>query len=113
MRCVIFHVDDAALLPLALGNAANLRAYDESQGQPCTAELLVNGPAVTALVPAGEQAAALEKAMAEGLTVAACANALRANGLTAPELLPGVTVVPAGVVELAERQAQGWAYIKP
>lgn len=113
MRCVIFHVDDAASLPLALGNAANLRASYEDQGQPCETELLVNGPAVTALTPAGGVAGALQQAMAEGLAVAACANALRANGLTAPELLPGVTVVPAGVVELAERQAQGWAYIKP
>lgn len=113
MRCVIFHVDEAASLPLALGNAANLRAYYEAQGQPCVAELLVNGPAVTALTPADGGAAALEKAMAEGLAVAACANALRVNGLAPSALLPGITVVPAGVVELAERQAQGWAYIKP
>lgn len=113
MQNVIFHVDDTAALPLALGNAANLHAYYKAQGQPCTAELLVNGPAVTALTPEGSGAESLKKAMAGGLTVVACANALRANGLPASALLPGVRVVPAGVVELAERQAQGWAYIKP
>ena len=49
----------------------------------------------------------------EGVEIAVCNNALRKNGIAAEELTEGVRVVPAGVVELAERQFQGYAYIRP
>ena len=40
-------------------------------------------------------------------------NALAANHLTAADIYQFITIVPAGVVELAQKQTEGFAYIKP
>lgn len=110
----IFHIDDPARWPLALGNAENLLAYCRERGMECVIELLANGPAVAAYQPAGELAQRMAALAAQPHTeFTACANALRAAGLSPAQLPPFVTVVPAGVAELAERQAAGYAYIKP
>ena len=46
-------------------------------------------------------------------TTPACNNALAANHLTAADIYQFITIVPAGVVELAQKQTEGFAYIKP
>ena len=33
--------------------------------------------------------------------------------MTRDDMLKSVTYVPAGVVEIMQRQQQGWAYIRP
>lgn len=110
---VIFHIDDPARWPLALGNAENLLAYCKGAGLQCTAELLANGPAVTGCLPGAPLASRMDALAREGVLLAACANALRAQGIAPGQLAPFVEVVPAGVAELAGRQAEGYAYIKP
>ena len=47
------------------------------------------------------------------VTFIACNNALAANHLTAADIYQFITIVPAGVVELAQKQTEGFAYIKP
>ena len=47
------------------------------------------------------------------VTFTACNNALAANHLTAADIYQFITIVPAGVVELAQKQTEGFAYIKP
>lgn len=42
----------------------------------------------------------------------ACQNSMRAHHLEQKDLLPGVTPVPAGIVEVVKKQEQGWSYIK-
>ena len=49
----------------------------------------------------------------QGVVFAACSNALKGQGIAADRLAPFVAVVPAGVRELADRQMEGYAYIKP
>ena len=110
---VLIHVDEEAKWPMALGNAANLLAECARRHTPCALELVANGGAVGALAQGSPHAEALAALLAEGAVAAACANALRGSGLTPEQLLPGVTAVPAGVYELAEKQAQGYAYLKP
>ena len=46
-------------------------------------------------------------------SIHACNNAMRANQITKDQLPENVVVVPAGVLDLIELQAQGYAYIKP
>jgi intracellular sulfur oxidation DsrE/DsrF family protein len=43
----------------------------------------------------------------------ACGNTLTATKRHAKELIPGVTVVRAGIPEIVERSLQGWVYIRP
>jgi hypothetical protein len=41
-----------------------------------------------------------------------CAIALRNNGITQSQLLPGVLTVPDGIYELVSKQQEHWGYIK-
>ena len=72
------------------------------------------GPGVRALLkasaPAPDRVAALLYTQVE---LVACGITLASLGKTAADLLPGVTVTPAGVPELMERQLKGWIYIAP
>ncbi|MFU2211010.1 DsrE family protein [Solidesulfovibrio sp. C21] len=109
---VVFHVDeDAAHLDAALTNIRNY--YAALPQERFTAVLLVNGPAIKLMGADGAHAQALAEAAGLGLTVRVCRNALRHFGLAPEWLCPVCEIVPAGVVELVARQAEGYAYIKP
>ncbi len=43
----------------------------------------------------------------------ACGNTMRTLKIKKEDLLEGVTIVTAGIVELIERQLRGWIYIRP
>ena len=43
----------------------------------------------------------------------ACGNTMRTKGIKKEDLLEGVEVVTAGIVELVERDLKGWIYIRP
>ncbi len=58
----------------------------------------------------GERVADAVKA---GVKVVACQNTMKAQKLTAADMLPTVGYVPAGVVELMKKQGEGYAYIRP
>ncbi len=53
----------------------------------------------------------LKKLAGEGVTLAACQNAMRHFKLKSEDLFPFVTEVDSGVAELARKQEAGWAYI--
>lgn len=112
---VIFHIDENAKWPMVLGNIENL--LNAAGTDHIIAEVLANGEAVLkykdTAEDSGGSAAAMISLHEKGVTFAACQNAMRANGLTKDELLGFVTPVPAGVMELVKRQAQGYGYIKP
>ena len=52
-------------------------------------------------------------AAAAVLGVVACENTMRGAKLTKDDMLHGVAYVGAGVVEIMQRQQQGWAYLRP
>lgn len=60
-------------------------------------------------VALAERMAALAK---QGVVFAACNNTMKRKGIAREALLPFVTVVPAGVAEIIEKQEAGWAYLK-
>ena len=114
---VVFHIDEPEKWKLGLTNAKNMAAYYESKGQGYTIEVLSNSGAVQQLVQAYARATGLEDDLQmlsdKGVVFAACNNALTSQKIAPETLFPFVVVVPAGVVELAEKQANGYAYIKP
>lgn len=55
----------------------------------------------------------VSKLAAEGVDFRACHNATNKFNIPDADLLPCVTVVSAGVVELVDLQRQGYTYIKP
>lgn len=113
---VVLHVDafEPRILTMALTNAANIRKHYGATR--VDVEMVVNGPAVRLLRnepgPLRERIAAAIPA----IRISACANTIRAIAEeegAPPVLIPGVEIVPAGVVRLIELQRAGWAYIKP
>lgn len=117
MLRVVLHIDEMEKWPLALSNTENLLDYCGDRGLAHAVELVANGAAVRGLRLADAQAAQtfvrLEALSRRQVVLAACQNALRANQIQREELCGFVSVVPAGVAELAEKQAQGFAYIRP
>ena len=93
---LLIHAPTPEALVRARSNARNLLAA----APDAEVEIVVNAKGVgPALTPAGDAS--------DGLLVY-CANSLKAQGLDQPE----GRVVPAAVLYIAERQAEGWAYMR-
>ncbi|WP_225047060.1 DsrE family protein [Lacticaseibacillus kribbianus] len=108
---VIFHLDEPAKWPVVTGNIVNYLKAAADQGVSGQVELLINGPAIEGARRGSDQV--LAPLLEAGVEVAACANAMASHQIAAANLQPGLTVVPAGVFELARRQHEGYAYIRP
>ncbi|WP_195267107.1 DsrE family protein [Eubacterium sp. 1001713B170207_170306_E7] len=113
---ILFHVDDTNRLGMAATNAANAARYVQDNRLELETEIVVNGEAVTGLVRKGIEEPlyqSLQKLSDSHVRIAACQNAMRAHQLTKEDLCDFVDVVPAGIIELAQKQEEGYAYIKP
>lgn len=102
---------------MLLGNVRNLLRYAQDTRTAWRIEVLANGGAVTALkeenARAGKLYPVMEELAQKQVLFAACRNALLGNSIAENTLCPFVHTVPAGVAELAEKQRDGYAYIKP
>lgn len=111
---VIFHIDENAKWGLLLGNVENL--LNAAEPHRITAEVVANSEAVFGYAPDknGSQFTACMTALHQrGVIFAVCRNAMNGSHLTEDDLEPFVVLVPAGVMELVQRQAEGYAYIRP
>ena len=106
----IVHIDELSKWTLALGNVRNLL---KAEGDTFTVEVLANSEAVKRYIRTEAGDPELKDLLDQGVRFVACNNALKANKLLPEDLLEGVEVVPAGVVELIKKQAEGYAYLKP
>ncbi|MCQ2010260.1 DsrE family protein [Sporolactobacillus sp. STSJ-5] len=107
MDHVIFHIDEKEKSPLLLGNVKNLLADMTAE-----VEVLANGVAVIGY-KSEEFINQMNSLKDQGVQFVACRNALNAHHILKEELFAFVSVIPAGVVELVEKQSSGYAYIKP
>ncbi len=102
---------DPAKWNLALNNAKNLQA--ELGKDNVVIEIVAYGPGLDMLKFDSEVGNRLTDARKGGVTLAACGNTMKARKVAKQDLHGDVTVVPAGVVEIMNRQRAGWTYIKP
>lgn len=93
---VLIHAPTPDALRRARNNASNLLKAEPA----AQIEIIAN---------AGAVAAALAEAHPTDSLLHLCLNTLQANKLTAPQTL---RTVRAAVLHLAQRQADGWAYIR-
>lgn len=110
---VVFQVSDAdpKKWNLALNNAKNVQ---ETFGKDKVAiEIVVYGPGIGMLKMDSEAGNRVNDAVASGVKMMACENTMHAQKLTRKDMLDSASYVPAGVVELMEKQKQGYAYIRP
>ena len=82
--------------------------------RPATAEVevLAYGGGIDMLKQGAATAQELADTQKMGVHFVACENAMRAHHIAKADLLPGVTSVPSGVVELVGKQEAGWSYVK-
>jgi intracellular sulfur oxidation DsrE/DsrF family protein len=110
---VVIQVSDAepAKWNLALNNARNLQS--DLGAANVEIEIVAYGPGLSMLKRDSTVATRVDEALTSGVKVFACGNTMRAQKLTQPDMLPSISYVEAGVVEIMQKQQQGWAYIKP
>jgi len=96
---------------LALNNAKNVQdAYGKDK---VAIEIVAYGPGIGMLKMDSEVGNRVNEAVANGVTVMACGNTMNAQKLTKKDMLDSVGYVLTGVVELMEKQQQGYSYIRP
>jgi uncharacterized protein len=96
---------------LALNNARNVQ--NEMGSDEVELEIVVYGPGIGMLKadsPVGKRVA---DALKSGVRVVACENTMKGLHLVYADMLPDIGYVPAGVVELMQKQREGYAYIRP
>ncbi|MHB1123953.1 MAG: DsrE family protein [Ramlibacter sp.] len=102
---------DAKKWGLALNNAYNVQ--NDLGADTTDLEIVVYGPGIGMLKSDSPVAGRIASAMKGGIKVVACENTLAAQKLAKADMLPDIGYVPAGVVELMQKQQQGYAYIRP
>jgi intracellular sulfur oxidation DsrE/DsrF family protein len=102
---------DAAKWNLALNNAKNLQT--DLGAANVDIEIVAYGPGIGMLKADSVVGNRVDEALKSGVKVLACENTMRGQKLTKPDMLGGIGYVSAGVVEIMEKQQQGWAYIRP
>lgn len=114
-RKVVFHLDldQEERLFLALENIRNL--YKEVDQNLTSVTVVANGKAVKFFHKdrVGLHAQTMEELKKMGVNFTVCRNALAKNGIDRADLFPLCEVLSAGVLELIDLQAKGYAYIKP
>ncbi|GAB2579427.1 DsrE family protein [Microlunatus antarcticus] len=109
---VVFHLDegDPAKHESVLRNVANVL---DALGDGTVVELVTHGPGLRAVLAGAPHETALRTLIERGVQVDACANTMRREHVGEDQLAAGVTIVPAGIVQLIHRQRDGWSYVRP
>ena len=102
---------DPARWNLALNNVKNLQ--DDLGAANVTIEIVAYGPGIAMLKLDAITNSRISEAIRNGVAVQACENTMRNQTLVRADMHPNVTYVPAGVVQIIQRQQQGWAYLRP
>ncbi|MEO1766495.1 DsrE family protein [Thiobacter aerophilum] len=103
--------NDPAKWNLALNNAKNVQK--DLGADKAEVEIVAYGPGLNMLKAESEVANRIQDALKDGVKVVACGNTMKGMKLEKADLVPGVAVVKAGVLEIGEKQRAGWTYIRP
>ena len=110
---VIFHVGDAdpGKWTVAFNNVFNVRK--DLGPANVEIEVVAINAGIGMLKLDSPESSRIVEAIKGGVRVVACENSMRGQKVSREDLLPGIDYVPAGVVELMQRQQDGYAYIRP
>ena len=76
-------------------------------------EVVVWGPGINMLKMESVVGNRVDEMVAKGIKVVACETTMHELKITPQDMLPGIGYVPGGVIELMQKQQQGWAYVRP
>lgn len=110
---LVVQVSDAnpATWNLALNNIKNVQK--DLGKDNVDLELVAYGPGIGMLKAESEVANRIDEAVDSGVQVMACENTMRGQKLSKADMNAKVGYVKAGVVEILQRQEQGYAYLRP
>jgi intracellular sulfur oxidation DsrE/DsrF family protein len=110
---LVFHVSEnnPQQWQLTLNNAF---AFQKNVGKDnAQIEIVANGPGLNMLKAESKVADRIAQALDKSIDVVACGETMQSTHVTAADLIGGVRIVPGGLIEIVERQQQGWSYIRP
>jgi uncharacterized protein len=110
---LVIQVSDAepAKWNLALNNARNVQ--EELGAKNVEIEIVAYGPGIGMLKKDAVTSGRVDEASLAGIKLTACENTMRNQKLTRADMHTQSSYVPSGVVQLMQRQSQGWAYVRP
>ena len=110
---VIFHVGDGdpAKWTVAFNNVFNVRK--DLGADAVDIEVVAVNAGIRMLKFDSTEGSRIAEAIKGGVKVVACENSMRGQKVARDEMLPGIDYVAAGVVELMQRQREGYAYVRP
>ncbi len=111
---VVFHIDENKKWKLLLANVSNL--LDALEGKSYDVEVVANSEAVKYYDTSQDldtDINTMKELKEKGVDFVACNNALRGNKIEKDHIIDYIRIVPAGVLELVEKQSEGYAYIRP
>lgn len=100
---------DPAKWNLALNNAKNV----QKDIKGAVIEIVAYGPGIGMLKADSEVANRVSEAVDSGMKVVACGNTMKGQKLTKEDMNPKIGYVQAGVVEIMDRQMEGYSYVRP
>jgi intracellular sulfur oxidation DsrE/DsrF family protein len=103
--------NDPAKWNLALNNARNLQS--DLGASNVEIEIVAYGPGIGMLKSESVVGNRIGEALGHGVKVSACENTMHGQKLAKSDMLDGIGYVRAGVVEIMQKQQQGWAYLRP
>ena len=103
--------NDPAKWNLALNNAKNVQ--DDLGAANVDIEIVVYGPGISMLKLESSSGSRIAEAMKANVKIVACENTMLGAKLTRDDMLGGISYVKAGVIEIMEKQGEGWAYVRP
>jgi uncharacterized protein len=103
--------NDSAKWNLALNNAKNIQK--DLGNANVEMEIVAYGPGINMLKAESEVGNRIDEAVASGVKVLACQNTMRNQKLVKEDMLDSIAYVPAGVIEIMQKQHQGYAYLRP
>jgi intracellular sulfur oxidation DsrE/DsrF family protein len=108
----VFHIDEIEKWNLLIGNIKNL--INGLTDKTFEIEIVANSVAVKEyLIKSSNFPNELKELSTKGIKICACNNALNGLHIKQIEIFNFITIVPAGIIELIEKQNNGFAYIKP
>jgi uncharacterized protein len=103
--------NDEAKWNLILNNAKNLQSALGKDNVDI--EIVAFGPGINMFKMESTVGNRVSDARASGVKVEICENTMKAMKLAHADMLDNVGYVPGGVVEIMQRQKQGWTYLRP
>lgn len=91
---------------------SNVMAMSRNLEGNVSIRLIAIGAGLGMLIGTSPAAERVAMALKRGATLLACGETMKALSLEKEDMLPGIGFVPGGLIEILDRQREGWQYLK-